>query len=156
MPAIQRIDDAGGEFGRGKMEDGIGCLFALADAVQQRQTGQVIDVFDAIPGVDGRPDDAWRNCANADIVLAELCGQLKSKRMNGALAGDRRTGREAAEGMVHQHRTNIDDGTAALGLHGGYRGLAGEIRALQVDRVVVVKVRLLDIEEGFGRVCWRW
>ena len=71
--------------------------------------------------------------------------------MNGALAGDRRTGREAADGMVHQHRTNIDDGTAALGLHGGYRGLAGEVSALQVDRVVAVEIRLLDIEEGFGR-----
>ena len=40
---------------------------------------------------------------------------------------------------------------AALGLHCGYRGLAGEIGALQVNRVVAVKISLLDTEEGFGR-----
>ena len=64
MPAIQWIDDARGEFGCGEMEDGVGRLLALADAAQQRQTGQIIDVSDAIPGVDGRPDDARRNGAN--------------------------------------------------------------------------------------------
>ncbi len=132
MPAIQWIDDARGEFGHGEMEDGIGRLLALADAVQQRQTGQIIDVLDAIPGVNGGPDDARRNGVDADVVLAELGGQLKSESMNGALAGDWRTGRETADGMVDQHRTDIDDGAAALGLHGGYRGLAGEIGALQV------------------------
>ena len=95
VPAIQRINDARGEFGRGKMEDGIGRFLVLADAVQQRQTGQIIDVFDAIPGVDGGPDDARRNRVDADIVLAELGGQLKRESMNGALAGNRRTGREA-------------------------------------------------------------
>ena len=47
MPAIQWINDARGEFGRGEMEDGVRRFLALADAVQQRQTGQIIDVFDA-------------------------------------------------------------------------------------------------------------
>ncbi len=109
VPAIQWIDDARGEFGRGEMEDGVGRLLALADAAQQRQTGQIIDVSDAIPGVDWRPDDARRNGANADIVLAELGGQLKSERMTGALAGDRRTGREGVNAKRPMPMANVNE-----------------------------------------------
>jgi hypothetical protein len=60
VPAIQWIDDAGGKLGCGKMEDGVGSLFALADAIQQRQTGQIVDVSDAVSGMDGSPYDARR------------------------------------------------------------------------------------------------
>ncbi len=100
MPAIQRIDDAGGEFGRGEMENGISHFFGFADPAKKMQFGQDIGVLNAVSLVHRRPDDAWRHGVDADIVLGELGRQLDRERMNGALDGNRRRGGDAADGAL--------------------------------------------------------
>ena len=116
---------AGDEGGFDEIENRLGDFLAFPNPIQKREAAVRIDII----AVQWRPHYARCDHIDADVVRREFRREADGQRMDAPLADQWCRCGEAADSVINEHRTDVNDGAAvALLLHLPNHGLGRQIR----------------------------